>query len=246
LADKHDKTVKTIRRHLDGYYKTQSSDLDSKATVIGMDCCFFGRGYGIILVRCPGLKKNLYWKEITTESKLVYEEAKLFLENNGFPIKAVVVDARHGIKEVFSGMVIQICQYHQQQIVQRYLTDRPKTQAAQELRIIANSLTKQSEQAFWQVLNEWHAKWKELLAERTYTPDRKHWWYTHKRLRSAYRSINKNLPYLFSYLNYPDLNIPNTNNSIEGYFSRLKQLLNNHHGLKRWRRYKLIEAVLNR
>lgn len=210
-----------------------------------MDCCFFGRGYGIILVRCPGLKKNLYWKEITTESKLVYEEAKRFLENNGFHIQAIVVDAKHGIKEVFRGMVIQICQYHQQQIVQRYLTDAPKTQAAQELKIIAKSLTWQNEQAFWQALKEWHEKWAALLAERTYTPNRKHWWYTHKRLRSAYRSINTNLPYLFSYLNYPELNIPNTNNSIEGYFSRVKQLLNNHHGLKRWRRYRLIEAVLN-
>jgi len=245
LAAKHGKAIKTIQKQLDSYNKVRSSSLTARSVVIGMDCCFFGRGYGIILARCPGLKKNLYWKEIVTESKSVYEEARLFLENNGYHIQAVVVDAKHGTKEVFRSMVVQICQYHQQQIVQRYLTECPKTQAAQELRAISNSLTQQKEQPFREALEEWHVKWEGLLAERTYTPDRKHWWYTHKRLRSAYRSISTNLSYLFSYQNYPELNIPNTNNSIEGYFSRLKQLLNNHHGLKRWRRYRLIETVLN-
>jgi hypothetical protein len=65
--------------------------------VIGIDCSFFGRGYGIIVARCPGLKQNLYWKEITTENKAVYEEARLYLEANGFNIQAVVIDARHGL-----------------------------------------------------------------------------------------------------------------------------------------------------
>jgi len=213
--------------------------------VIGLDCCFFGRGYGIILARCPGLKQNLYWKEIKTESKAVYEEARQYLEHHGFVVKAIVIDAKHGIKEVFSGLIVQICQYHQQQIIQRYLTDKPKTQAAQELKLITDALTKHNEQSLRDELEKWHDKWKLFLLERTYSEDRKHFWYTHKRLRSAYRSLRSNLPYLFNYKNHPELNIPNTNNSLEGYFSRLKQLLNNHHGLKRWRRYKLIEMVLN-
>ena len=210
-----------------------------------MDCSFFGRGYGIIVARCPSLKQNLYWKEITTENKAVYKEAREYLEQAGFDIRAVVIDAKYGIKEVFSGAVIQICQYHQQQIIQRYLTNRPKTEAGQELRLISSTLTRQPENSFIEALKEWHNKWRVLLAERTTAPDGKHWWYTHRKLRAAYRSLNTNLPYLFSYQKYPELNIPNTNNSLEGYFSRLKILLNNHHGLKRWRRYQLIEAVLN-
>jgi hypothetical protein len=197
-----------------------------------MDCCFFGRGYGIIVARCPGLKKNLYWKEITTENKAVYTEARRYLEQNGFKIRAVIIDAKYGIKEVFSGLVIQICQYHQQQIVQRYLTTQPKIQAGQELKAIADSLTYLDRYSFTLVLEDWHKIWRVLLAERTYSPDRDHWWYTHRRLRAAYRSLLTNLPYLFEYRQHPDLQIPNTNNSLEGYFSRLKQLLNNHHGLK--------------
>ena len=213
--------------------------------MIGIDCSFFGRGYGIVLVRCPGLKKNLYWKEITTENKTVYEEVRRYLEAAGFDIRAVVIDAKHGIKEVFSDMVVQICQYHQKQIVRRYLTSRPKIAAGQELKLIADDLTELDESLFTQLLHEWHEKWKELLKERTLVQDSKHWWYTHRRLRSAHRSLKTNLLYLFSYQKYPELFIPNTNNSLEGYFSKLKRLLNNHSGLKRRRRYKLIETILN-
>lgn len=213
--------------------------------MIGIDCSFFGRGYGIVLVRCPGLKKNLYWKEITTENKTVYEEARRYLKAAGFDIRAVVIDAKHGIKEVFSDLVVQICQYHQKQIVRRYLTSRPKIAAGQELKLITDDLTELDESLFTQLLDEWHEKWKELLKERTLAQDSKHWWYTHRRLRSAYRSLKTNLPYLFNYQKYPEILIPNTNNSLEGYFSKLKRLLNNHSGLKRCRRYKLIETILN-
>jgi hypothetical protein len=245
LASKYGNTTKTIQKHLDQYYVTRSDDPYTQPIVIGVDCCFFGRGYGIIVARCPGLKQNLYWKEINTENKAVYEEARKYLENNGFTVKAVVVDAKHGIKEAFSGLVVQICQYHQQQIIQRYLTDKPKTQAGLELKFVASSLTCQNEQSFREELEKWREKWRTFLLERSYTEDGKHWWYTHRRLRAAYRSLHSNLPYLFNYKNYPELNIPNTNNSLEGHFSRLKQLLNNHHGLKRWRRYKLIEMILS-
>jgi hypothetical protein len=245
LANKYDKTPKTIQKYLDQHKEIRASTRTISSVVIGVDCSFFGRGYGIVVARCPGLKQNLYWKEISTENKAVYEEARRFLESSGFNIQAVVIDAKHGIREAFSGLVVQICQYHQQQIIGRYLTARPKTEAGMELKLLTDSLTKIDEGSFTELLKDWHEKWSVFLKERTYKPDRKHWWYTHKRIRSAYRSLITNLPYLFNYQKYPEMHIPNTNNSLEGYFSKLKRLLNNHNGLKRWRRYRLIETILN-
>lgn len=245
LSGKYGMTKETIRRHLDRHQQSCLCSLPAQPIVIGVDCSFFGRGYGIVLARCPGLKKNLYWKEITTENKEVYEEARRFLEAAGFDIRAVVIDAKHGIKEAFSQAVVQICQYHQKQIIRRYLTSKPKTVAGMELKLITDALIKTDEQLFTQLLTEWHEKWKEFLKERTFAQDSKHWWYTHRKLRAAYRSLNTNLPYLFNYQKYPELCIPNTNNSLEGYFGKLKKLLNNHNGLKRARRYKLIEAILS-
>lgn len=210
-----------------------------------MDCTFFGRGYGIILVRDTKLKKNLYWKEITTENKAVYDEAVSYLKINGFTIQAVVIDAKHGIKQAFSGIIVQICQYHQKQIITRYLTTKPQTLAGQQLKSIVEDLTKLEEKLFTALLLDWHSKWEDFLKEKTSSVDGKHWWYTHKRLRAAYRSLKTNLPHLFSFEKYPELNIPNTNNSLEGTFSKLKRLLNNHNGLKKKRRYKLIKAILD-
>ena len=118
-------------------------------------------------------------------------------------------------------------------------------EAGQELKVLTDSLTKIDEKLFTELFKNWHEKWSDFLRERTYKPDRKHWWYTHKRIRAAYRSLITNLPYLFSCQRYHEMHIPNTNNSLEGSFSRLKKLLNNHNELKQWRRYKLIQTVLN-
>jgi hypothetical protein len=244
LADKHGTSKRTIQRHLDQYHEDQSSTQPVRSVVIGIDCSFFGRGHGIIVARGPSLKQNLYWKEITTENKTVYQDARRYLEAAGLNIQAVVLDAKHGIKEVFSDLVVQICQYHQQQIVGRYLTSKPKTEAGLELKLLSDSLTNTDEKLFTESLSAWHDKYWDFVKERTYKPDGKHWWYTHKRIRAAYRSLVTNLSYLFSYQRYPELHIPNTNNSLEGYFSKIKRILNNHNGLKRWRRYKVIETIL--
>jgi transposase-like protein len=55
LADQHGKSIKTIRKYLDRY-QVELERLEAKPIVVGMDCSFFGRGYGIILARCPNLK----------------------------------------------------------------------------------------------------------------------------------------------------------------------------------------------
>ena len=50
----------------------------------------------------------------------------------------------------------------------------------------------------------------------TYIMGTKYWYYTHKKVRSAYRSLKTNLPNLFTYQRYLALNIPNTTNTIDG------------------------------
>ena len=158
----------------------------------------------------------------------------------------MVIDGKRGVKAIFNDIPIQMCQFHQIQIIKRYLTSHPKIDAGKELRAITLSLPAMTEKSFTELLNEWHNRWKDFLRERTYHEDGKHWQYTHCRIRSAYRSLKTNLPNLFTYQKYPELKIPNTTNSIDGYFSRLKSLLNIHRGLTKRRRYKLIQEILNR
>jgi len=55
-----------------------------------------------------------------------------------------------------------------------------------------------------------------------------------------------NLPFLFTYQNYPDLRLPNTTNTLDGMFSQIKNRLNVHRGAKQKFRYKLIAEILGK
>lgn len=205
---------------------------------------FWGRGYGVLVFRSWDLKQNLYWTEVASETALAYHEGRQILEGLGYTFDAIVLDGRHGIRGVFGDIPVQLCQYHQIATIRRYLTNRPKLEAGKELRIVSLALPELDEPTFTGVLNEWYEKWCEFLKERTYTENKQHWQYTHRRIRSAYRSLRHNLPYLFTYQKYPELRIPNTTNSLDGSFSHLKDLLRIHRGLKRQRRWRMIQEVL--
>ena len=210
------------------------------------DVTFFGRGYGILVFRSQELKQNLYWTEVNAETRAVYREGRQMLEKLGFTFDAIVLDGRTGIKSVFSDIPVQMCQFHQIQTIIRYLTRKPKLEAGIQLRLIALGLSSKdmTEQIFSQLLQEWHERWNGFLKERTMNLDGQHWQYTHRRIRAAYRSLKTNLPDLFTFQRYPELNIPNTTNSLDGSFSHLKELLKVHRGLKRHRRWKLIREIL--
>ena len=86
-------------------------------------------------------------------------------------------------------------------------------------------------------LQLWHSKWEPFLNERKidHTGKKR---YVHKKLRSAYRSLKTNLPYLFTWYDNIELKIPNTTNAIDGHFANLKNKLRNHNGLSKARKQK--------
>jgi len=219
-------------------------NISPRSIIVVVDTTFFSRGYGITIFREPNLKKNLIWKEVHSETPGQYNQLRNELEYSGFKIKAVVLDGKRGVKQVFSDIPGQMCQFHQVAIVIRYLTRKPQLVASKELKEIVLSLTDRNEEEFSKLLFNWHDKWQKFLKERTINPWTGKWFYTHKRLRSAYRSLKTNLPYLFTYLKYPELNIPNTCNSLDGSFTTLKNLLRNHRGMSRENRYKMICQIL--
>ena len=156
----------------------------------------------------------------------------------------MVLDGKRGVREIFKDIPVQMCHFHQKQIIRRYLTNQPKLEASIELKEIVNNLTNTNEKKFIKQLNNWHSKWKDFLKEKTINPETNRWCYTHKRLKSAYRSLKTNLPYLFTYQKYPNLNIPNTTNSLDGYFNILKSLINVHRGLNKERRNRIAIEIL--
>lgn len=173
-----------------------------------------------------------------------YHYGRKILEERGWTLQAVVIDGRRGMIKVFEGIPIQVCQFHQMRTVTEYLTRKPETIESQTLRAIMLHLPKSTEKEFTKLLCDWKKKYPYIITDKTYILGTKRWYYTHKKTRSAYLSMERNLPFLFTYLRYPELNIPNTTNSLDGSFTHLKDKVNIHHGLRRDRRYKMIEEIL--
>ena len=137
-----------------------------------------------------------------------------------------------------------MCQFHQVQIVTRYLTRRPKNIASIKLRRLTLNLTQLNKADFIERLDYWLLTHEDYLSERSTNEDTGRTWYTHKRLRSAYRSLRTNSDWLFTYQEYEHLDIPNTTNSLEGLFSELKRQLHSHHGLNEQRKLRFIKDFL--
>jgi hypothetical protein len=218
-----------------------------KPSVFITDTTFWGRGYGVCIFRSHNLKRNVWWHEVEGERMAHYRYGRSILEERGWTFLAAVVDGRRGFLAVFKDIPVQMCQFHQIKQVSKYLTRRPQTEAGRELRTLVLTLTTANEATFTAALFAWHAKWGEFIEQKTinsFVTGKKKWYYTHGRVRSAFRSIKTNLPYLFTYLKYPELNIPNTTNDLDGSFSALKKKLAVHHGLRKDRRYKVISQLL--
>lgn len=212
-----------------------------------IDSTFWNQTQGVFVVRLPSFKTNIYWREIAYETIADYQQAREHLEHLGWQIQAVVLDGRPGARNVFADRPVQMCHYHQKAIINRYLTTRPKLEAGIDLRNLTLTLTKTNQQTFTKDLGQWYAQWSSFLKEQTVDELNPHkWHYTHKRLRSAYRSLKINLPYLFTYQQYPELRIPNTTNCLDGYFAHLKELVKLHRGLNHETKQKMIEEILSK
>ena len=246
LAEQESRSHVWIKQQLDAAVSIARVILP-QPTVIAADMTFWGRGYGVIVFRAPGLKENLWWKEALFETPWVYQEGLMHLLAEGWIITAAVIDGKPGIAGVFArhGIPVQYCQFHQVKTVTKYLTRKPKTEAARELRAIALTLKDASEADFADRLTAWHERWRIFLGERSEAPHTKRGWqYTHRRVRSAHRSLTTNIHRLFTYERYPELTIPTTTNTLDGMFSQIKNRLAVHRGLRRNRRYKLISEIL--
>lgn len=208
LSEKYHRSKKWIARQLDAVKIPPNNLPKPQPIVIVADVTFFTRSYGIVVIREPNLKKNIYWKEVATENPEIYWQARNRIEQQGFTLKVAVIDGKRGVKEVFLDLPVQMCQFHQIAIINRYLTGKPKLEAGKELRSIALALTDSTENEFTDLLDNWYDKWKEFLKEKSINIETGKLHYTHKRLRSAHRSLKTNLPYLFTYRKYPELKIP--------------------------------------
>ena len=79
-----------------------------------------------------------------------------------------------------------------------------------------------AKEEFITAFEKWCEQWKEFLDQRTLLISGKTT-YTHRRLRTARRSIKTHLKWLYTYEDYTDLQIPNTTNLWKDLTHSLKE-----------------------
>lgn len=205
-----------------------------------MDTTYFGRSFGVMVFKDSITGQILHKIYLTAETNNLYLLGIKEIARRGIKIQSIVCDGRKGLVQLFNDIPIQYCNFHQVKTIRTYLTKKPRIQASKELWELTLLLVRTDKESFTGGLSDWYIKWRDFLNERKideYGKKR----YTHKKLRSAYRSLNRNLPWLFTWYDHYGLNIPNTTNAIDGHFSDLKNKLRSHNGLSLERKKKFID-----
>lgn len=246
-------SIKALQKRFDDItpYTGEVFPVENKREVVVMDASHIGCNEILTLLRNTN-KQSLHWKWSSMEKVEYYRRGLKELESLGYIFYGFVIDGKRGVKEMlereYPGVLIQHCQFHQIQTIKGYIPRKVKSEAGRMLRSIALRITKMYSIQFNTAIDIWTVLYEDFLKERSFsiTPEgKKSWWYTHKRIRSAYRSIQKNLPYLFSFEKSLGIQIPNTTNICDGYFSHLKNRLNRHRGLHIKRKKKMANFLLS-
>ncbi len=207
-----------------------------------MDTTYFGRSFGVMVFKDSISGQILYKQYVKSETNKLYLFGVEEIARRGIKIQSIICDGRKGLLQLFDNIPIQYCNFHQVSTIRKYLTKRPKMKASKELWEITILLVHTDKESFSGALMDWYNNWHNFLNEqRTDEKGKKR--YVHKRLRSAFRSLVTNLPYLFTWYDNISLAIPNTTNSIDGHFADLKNKIRIHNGLSISRKKKFIDEL---
>ena len=247
LALRYDVSERTIRRDLTGMRFVHSISKYKDVTV-QLDTTYWGRHFGLMVIKDALRNKILWHKYVRNETIAQYIEGISWLKSQGFKIYGAVIDGMRGLSQALYPTPVQMCQFHQILIIRRYLTQEPDLEASVQLLDLVKSITRMDKESFIGAFNEWYEKYKDVLNERVHDKRIKRNMppYMRPRLRSAYLSLRRNMPLLWTFYDHPETGLPNTNNGIEGLFSDLKGKLRVHRGISKDNRKKLLDEYILR
>ena len=239
---------KTIQNYIHKYKVTTTKKKPRTINLI-VDVIFFSKRkfhteFGVMVFYDSLQEEVIAWRVVENEKLSDYREMYFQLYNDGFVIQSVVIDGKRGLQRFFEqeGLIIQYCHFHQIQTILRYITRNPKHPALKQFKRITERLTEVTREEFIQLFYQYLETWKDYIQEQQLNTETGKYYYVHRRLRSAIASLKRNIPYLFTYLDYPELHINNTTNLLDGgEFSYLKRLLRNHNGCSRELKLKMID-----
>ncbi len=242
LSEKYNISIKTVQKLLDEY-KLPKLKINPQEIVLLIDTTYFWDIW-IMAFKDYHSKRILKYKLVSNENYTSYKFWIDELIREWWKIKAIVCDWKRWLLWGFLNIPTQMCNFHQVQIITRYITKKPRLEANKDLRKLTLLLTETDKDTFHYYLNKWYIQYLDFIKEKAIDENWKSY-YVHKRTRSAYFSLKRNLQYLFTYYDYIwKVDIPNTTNGLEWFFSHLKTKVRIHPWLKKERKIKLILSLL--
>jgi len=208
-----------------------------------IDATWFGRE-SCLLAYWDKDRKKVQWWRWSNKKEAAWEiiEDLKSLKKKRVIFKAATSDGSPGIKTaldyLYPSIPHQRCLVHLQRMGLIFLTKRPKTLAGWELRDLILKLniieTHENHNLWVRSFYHWCNQYYSFLKQKSYSFEKKHWWYTHKALRKTRRMIINALPDMWHYLDNPK--ISKDTNGLEGRWSSLKGHFRNHRGLSKRKR----------
>ena len=244
LSEKKWMNKRTIQRKLDAYEIQRKKEVVPRDIVLLIDTTYIW-DYWLMLFKDAYWPKLLHHEYVRYETNDAYRNWVKHLEKQGRKIKAIVCDGRKGLLWGFGAIPTQMCQFHQKAIMRRYITKTPKLAPNRELQSIVKRLCNTEKDCLEKELERRYQQHQDFIKEKKRSPTNGKMNYVHRRTRSAYYSLKRNIKYLFVRQEYLGLfDIPNTTNWIESEFSHLKYKVNLHRWLRSDRKRKLIDYLL--
>lgn len=244
LWEKYGIDKRTVQKYLDESEKYVAKIGKQKEIVLIIDTTYFGEIW-LMVFKAKESKEILHYRIVRYETNEEYRRWVEEIKKEWWKIRTIVCDGRRWLLWWFWKIPTQMCHFHQAQIIRRRITKNPKLEANKELKKIVSWMSRTDKECFKMELERRHREYKEFLNEKWVNKEWKKY-YIHRRTRSAYFSLKRNLEYLFVYLDYMwKVDIPNTTNWLEGMFGQLKYKVTLHRWLRKDRKLRLILYLLH-
>lgn len=204
-----------------------------------IDGTYFTNKLCLVLYRDDRVKATLFYRLTDGEWEEELREDIANIINLGITIESVTCDGLRNIlravRNTSPNTVIQRCLAHIQRESLHWLTKHPQSQAGYELKEIIkrlHTIDNRDKWGYWIVdMVKWYERHECFVNAKTFKPDTKRYWFTHRNVRKAFIHIKRALPNMFHYLDNP--NIQKTTNGLESFFGHLKQNISLHRGLSK-------------
>lgn len=246
LSQERKSSIKTIQKLIDISRPIDTESNAPKDALLLMDVVRIDNKTKAMIVEDYLKKKVISVKMVDAERVQIYRNSIEKLIEAGTQIMGIVVDGRSGVIPALEEYApVQMYHFHFIAIITRYLgKKRSKTFQSLVLKHVSRTALKMGSDSFSEFISLYEDLYSDYMNEKKINPETGRLIFAHKRIRQAFRTLNRFNDNLFTFECVEHM--PNTTNSLDGKISAVKAKTNIHRGLKADRKVRLFEYLIKR